>query len=379
MKKICIVATVPNALLMFMKPHIAMLAEQYEVTLITSGVQQDVASLLNENIRLININFSRKISFWQDMTCLIQLYRIFCKERYDVVHSLMPKTALLAMFAARFARVPIRIHTFTGQVWANKKGIARWGLKLLDRFVAFCATGLLADSFSQRSFLIDECIVDENKITVLANSSVCGVDIKRFRPDSIRRDQIRAQLGISSDAIVYLFLGRVNKDKGIMDLVRAFAEIAANLPQAHLLVVGPDEQSLDSTLQLLMSSCLDRFHRIGFVDKPEDYMVCADIFCLPSYREGFGSAIIEAAASGVPAVASSIYGLVDAIKDCETGFLHQPNNIEEIKSALIKLTLDHGLRKKMSKQAIARAHSFFTTDVVVSAMRAYYQNLLINK
>lgn len=73
------------------------------------------------------------------MISLFHLYRIFRKEQFDVVHSLMPKTGLLAMLAAFFVGVPHRIHTFTGQVWANKEGLARWGLKILDKIIAKCA------------------------------------------------------------------------------------------------------------------------------------------------------------------------------------------------------------------------------------------------
>ncbi|WP_370867148.1 glycosyltransferase [Methylotenera sp.] len=375
-KKICIVATVPYALVMFMKPHIAMLAEQYDVTLIANGVKQDFSSMLNENVRFFPVNIARKISLWRDVVSLFQLYRIFRKEQFDIVHSLMPKTGLLAMLAAFFVGVPHRIHTFTGQVWANKEGLARWGLKTLDKLIAKCATDLLTDGFPQRLFLIEQHIVEENKIVVLGNGSTRGIEAERFKPNLAIRNQIRSNLGISDNAVVYLFLGRLNKDKGIQDLAHAFAGLAVNMPHAHLLVVGPDEGGMDSMLLSILEKCTGQFHRIGFTDKPEDYMACADIFCLPSYREGFPSVIIEAAAVGVPAVASNIYGVVDAVVDGETGILHQPKSIEGIKRALLTLTNDADLRAKMSKQAMTRAHTFFATDILVNAMRKYYQNLL---
>ncbi|MDO9394864.1 MAG: glycosyltransferase, partial [Methylotenera sp.] len=126
----------------------------------------------------------------------------------------------------------------------------------------------------------------------------------------------------------------------------------------------------------ILEKCAGQYHRVGFTNKPEDYMACADIFCLPSYREGFPSVIIESAAVGVPAVASNIYGVVDAVVDGETGILHQPKSIEGIKRALLTLTNDADLRAKMSKQAMTRAHTFFATDILVNAMRKYYQNLL---
>lgn len=375
-KKICIVATVPYALVMFMRPHIAMLAEQYDVTLIANGVTQDVALLLGDHVRFVRVNIVRKISLGQDAVALFRLYRIFFQERFDVVHSLMPKTGLLAMLAAFIAGVPHRIHTFTGQVWTTRKGVARLGLKLFDRFIAYCATALLADSFSQRQFLIKEHVVKKDKIVVLGNGSVCGVDIERFRPNSEIRHQIRANLGILDNDIVYLFVGRLNVDKGIQDLAHAFAALADSMSHAHLLVVGPDEGNMDAMLNFILNKYSEQFHRVGFTDRPEDYMACADIFCLPSYREGFGSVIIESAAMGVPAIASNIYGLEDAVKDGETGILHQPKNIEEIKLALLTLSNDDDMRENMSKQAQVRVHTFFTMDIVKDAMRKYYQALL---
>ena len=359
-----------------MKPHITMLAKQYDVTLIANGLEQDFSTLINESVQFIPVDIARKVSLWLDMVALFNLYKIFRKKHFDVVHSLMPKTALLAMLAAFFACVPKRIHTFTGQVWANKVGVARLGLKMLDKLVAKCATGLITDSASQRQFLISQHVVEGEKIVVLGNGSVCGVDAERFKPNLAARHEVRTNLGIPDSAIVYLFLGRLNKDKGIQDLAHAFVELAGNMHQAHLLVVGPDEGGMDMMLQLILAKCSKQFHRIGFTNKPEDYMACADVFCLPSYREGFGSVLIEAAAVGLPAVASRIYGITDAVVDGETGVLHQPKNIEEIKRALLTLTIDTNLREKMSKQAMARAHNYFATDVVVAAMRKYYQTLL---
>jgi len=375
-KKICIVATVPYALVMFMKPHITMLAEQYDVTLIANGVEQDLSSLLSDGVRFIHVNIARKISLWLDMVALFQLYSIFRKERFEVVHSLTPKAGLLVILAAFIAGVPHRIHTFTGQVWANKVGVARLGLKIFDKLLAKCATGLLADSVSQCQFLIAQHIVEKEKIVVLGNGSACGVDTKRFKPNLTIRHQIRSNLSIPDSAIVYLYLGRLNKDKGIQDLAHAFAELAGNMPHAHLLVVGPDEGDMDMVLHLILAKYIGQFHSIGFTNKPEDYMACADIFCLPSYREGFGSVLVEAAAVGLPAVASRIYGITDAVVDGKTGMLHQPKNIEEIKRALQTLANDASLREKMSKQAKERTHEFFATEIVVGAMRQYYQKLL---
>ena len=375
MKKICILATVPFSINVFMKPHIAMLARHYDVTLIANGTEQDVISMLGEHVKFIHVGIARKISLWLDLVALIQLYRIFRKERFDVVHTITPKAGLLGMLAAFLTRVTHRVHTFTGQVWANKIGIARWGLKAIDNLIVIFATRLLADSFSQRQFLITQHVVKKDKIVVLGNGSACGVDIKRFKPNLAMRHQVRSSLGIPDNAIVYLFLGRLNKDKGVLDLAHAFSELAGNLTDIHLLVVGPDEGGMDKALELILFKSKFFFHRIGYTNNPEDYMASADVFCLPSYREGFGSVIIEAAAVGVPAIASNVYGLADTVKNGETGILHHPKNIQEIKLALLTLANNDVLRLNMSKQAMVRAHELFDMNMVVAEMAKFYQKL----
>jgi glycosyltransferase involved in cell wall biosynthesis len=279
------------------------------------------------------------------------------------------------MVSALAAGVPNRIHTFTGQVWANKKGFSRWALKNLDRLIATCASGLLADSFSQRQYLIDLHVVNKNKITVLGNGSICGVDLKRFKADVGVRKEIRTSLGILNDDVVYLYLGRLNADKGILDLALAFASLTERLDNIHLVVVGPDEADVSLRLEQVLNTCERQFHRVDFTYTPERYMACADVFCLPSYREGFGSVIIEAAAAGVPAIASNIYGLADAVENGVTGILHQPKNIDEIKSAMLAM-YSQDERVKFSKHAFDRTKSLFSSEIVVLAMRNYYQSVL---
>jgi glycosyltransferase involved in cell wall biosynthesis len=377
LKKICIVATVTYPLLVFMKPHIAMLSDQYDVTLIANGAESELVALLNENVRFIPVGIERKISLWRDVKALFKLYGIFRKERFDVVHSIMPKSALLGMLAAFCARVPHRLHMFTGQVWATKTGFSRWALKMLDKLIAKSATHLLADSFSQRQFLINEHVVNENKIKVLGKGSICGVDVQKFQPNPKAREQIRRDLNIPADAIVYLFLGRLNKDKGVQDLANAFVGLAAKMPSIHLLIVGPDEEGMDEKLGVILHKVLSQYHRVGFTARPEDYMACADIFCLPSYREGFGSVIIEASATGLPAIASNIYGLVDAVSNNETGLLHPPRDIEEIQKLLLRLSENHALREIMGAAGMTRAHQYFSSELVTEQMKAYYQYFLV--
>ena len=373
-KKICIVATVPYALNMFMAPHIRMLAKTYDVTLITNGQHSDLDFCIGEIIHFIPLGIVRKISLLHDVRVLISLCFIFRSQQFDAVHSLTPKMGLLAMVAACLTRVPRRIHTFTGQVWANKQGVARWCLKFLDKLTATCATNLLADSASQRQFLLDQSVTTNSKISVLGLGSVCGVDMARFRPNSIVRHAVRRSMTIADDDLVVLFLGRLTKDKGILDLVLAFSALADEIPNLHLLVVGPDESHVESTILKILEKHEQRFHRVGFTNVPEEYMACADVIGLPSYREGFGSVIIEAAAVGIPAVASDIYGLVDAVVDGKTGILHEAKNVSEIRSALVRLLSNAKLRTEMGNAAQARARACFDVSTLASEMDTFYKH-----
>lgn len=375
-KRVCIVATVPFALMMFMKPHIFMLSEKYDLTLIANGKSTEMELLLRNGVKFIPIDIERKVSIWSDFYVLIRLFLIFRKNQFDAVHSIMPKAGLLSMLAAFFSRVPTRIHTFTGQVWANKTGLARLILKLFDKVIALFATNLLADSFSQRDFLIKQNISYGGKIQVLGYGSVCGVDIDRFKPNLIVRNAIRTSLGIPTGAIVFLYLGRLNKDKGILDLAASFGRLADDLPKAHLMMVGPDEEDIAENLYEILKRYRHRFHLVGFSTNPEDYMASADIFCLQSYREGFGSVVIEAAAVGLPAIASNIYGLADAVVNGETGILHEVGNVEEITRAMLTLSGNDDLRVEMGSNAQYRVKKNFTVDVITQEMKIFYEKLL---
>jgi glycosyltransferase involved in cell wall biosynthesis len=359
----------------FMKPHIDMLAEQYDVTLIANGRVEEFAVSKTSGVHIISVAIARDIKPLQDIRALFALIKIFKTQRFDAVHSITPKAGLLSMLAAKLTSVPVRMHVFTGQVWATKSGWMREGLKALDKVIATCATSLLTDSPSQKDFLVKENIVRQDKIAVLGNGSVAGVDVLRFKPDAHARQRIRSELKIMDSAVVCLYLGRLNQDKGVQDLAQAFAHIASQVPEAHLLVVGPDEANMADDIERILGGCRPQYHRIGFTSKPEDYMAASDIFCLPSYREGFGSVLIEAAAVGVPALASNIYGITDAVDGGKTGILHDPKNVEQIAQGLLRLIQNDDLRHTMSVQAKERACRLFDTKVLVTAMQNHYAYL----
>jgi glycosyltransferase involved in cell wall biosynthesis len=244
----------------------------------------------------------------------------------------------------------------------------------MDKTIALLSTYTLADGVSQREFLLNEGIISKKTSGVLAQGSLFGVDTARFKPDDNARKRIREELLISDEDTLFLFMGRLTRDKGVLDLAAAFAGM--NNPKTHLLVVGVDEeQMLDQMLQLTRS-CAKQIHTIGFTDKPEHFMAAADVLCLPSYREGFNNVVIESAAVGTPTIGSRIYGIVDSIIENETGLLFEARDAHGLKTAMVTLTDDKALRNKLGQQAMARVHQQFTSEQLSSAWLEFYKERL---
>jgi glycosyltransferase involved in cell wall biosynthesis len=371
-KKICFVTTSPLIVNFFLVPHLRHLATRYEVSLaVTLPGEAPLKDL--PGVRIEPVTIPRRIRPAGDAMALRRLTQLFRERRYDLVHSFSPKAGLLSTWAGKRVGVPARLHTFTGQVWAARRGPMRALLRAADRATARRATEVLADSASQREFLVREGVVAAERCRVLGAGSVCGVSAQRFRPDPEARALVRAELGIDAQAPVVLFVGRVTRDKGILDLARAFAALGAEFPRAVLLVVGPDEDGLGAELERL---CAGRARLVGYTHVPERYMAGADLLCLPSYREGFGAVVIEAAAAGLPAIGARIYGIVDAVQEGKTGLLFEAGNLGELQGCLRALLGDAARREHLGTAARARALAEFAEERVVGLLAARYREIL---
>ncbi|PYC29557.1 glycosyltransferase family 1 protein [Aquipseudomonas alcaligenes] len=369
-KRLCFITTVPMAVSAFLRLHIERLANDYDVFVISNYGAEPVPQ--DERVTYLSVPLARDISPIVDLKTLFQLVRLFRRHRFDAVHSVTPKAGLLGMLAACMAGVPVRVHWFTGQVWVTRMGAARFVLKSADRLIAATASHLLADSPSQRDFLLAEGVCRAGALEVIGDGSICGVDGERFRPDQQARERVRAEHGIPLDAPLVLFLGRLNTDKGLREMAEAMLALDERFPSLHWLVVGPDEGGMVEHILSVAGRLGERLHFQGFTREPEAYMAAADIFCLPSYREGFGSSVLEAAAAGVPSVATRIYGLTDAVEDGVTGLLVPQAKVPELVGALQRLLDDGALRAAMAEAARARALQRFSRERIVEGLGAFY-------
>lgn len=346
-------------------------------------VGQDVSSnqRVYPDVTFVDININRKTSIILDGLALIKLCRFFLSYKPDVIHSIMPKAGLLTALAGFICRVPIRIHTFTGQTWVARTGVSRHFYYLIDRLINTLNTHCLTDSPSQSAFLFEHKISKAGKaLPVLSKGSLSGVDIERFDLLALADDaeKLRNKLGLVQENFIFSFIARKTREKGAIDALHAFALVSASFKEARLLFVGPDEDGEIEQLRKINPELFTNVIDVGHVSNHEVYLAITDVLCLPSYREGFGSIVIDAAAMSVPTIGSRIPGLTDSVSDQQTGALFPAGNIEELVKLMLRFIDNQETRQRMGASAKARVDDFFTADRLYSALREFYLNCAKN-
>jgi len=364
-RKICIVCSTPLVIHFFLQAHIRVLAQHYDVTVMTNPANDTQTPPLDLPVKKKVIGIRRQITLLSDLKALLQIVRLLRNDNFDLVWGVGPKGGLLGMLAALLCRTPVRLFIFQGEVWASRKGIWRELIKSMDKITAHSATHLLAVSHSEREFLIQEKVVRPASIGVLGEGSIGGVDLQYYQPSPQRKAMIRAELGIPASATVALFLGRLHPDKGILDLLSAFVQARKECPNLWLLIVGPDEGNFVQVIPQMLGESMACCRMVGFTTEPRDYFAAADFLCLPSYREGFPVSILEAGACGIPAIGSDIYGVKDAIRDQQTGLIFPPHDIHALSRLLVRLYQSPSLCRALGEAAAQRVGEEFEQKTVI--------------
>ena len=374
--KIAIVVTNVSTAYWFLRPHLRMLSELYDVTLLLKNDDPELLLEMALPISIIEIPIERKINIIADIKTLIRLFLIFKREGFKSVHTITPKAGLLGIVASFLARTPIRIHTFQGEFWKNTTGFSRMFFISLDKIVASFATNITVVSKSERNFLIQEKILKNDQAKVLGEGTICGVDLERFVKNPNQRRLSRSRAGYIDNEIVFAYVGRLNNEKGLHILAGAFKSLFSNYNNARLLIIGPDE---DGTAEKLknFSSQFDPgvVNILPFMKNPETSLILADVLVLPSFREGFGMVIIEAAAMGIPSIGSNIYGISDAIQDGRTGLLFSVGDSHDLYIKMKNMITEDEERKKLGNCAHERVMKSFSQDIILGYFMKYYRSL----
>lgn len=374
-KKICFVVAVPITVHAFLKDHMEMLSHEYDIYLMGNFTDKKVTAGLPLK-EAFHIDIERGISLWRDSKAVMQAWRLFRKMKFDAVHSVTPKAGLVTAMAAWMAGIPHRTHIFTGQVWATRQGLSRCLLKSIDKLIASLDNHILVDGKSQRSFLVKEGVLKEGQAEVFCNGSIAGVNAERFVPNAVARKEEREKIGIKEHVLTYIFIGRFNHDKGIGELYEAFNRLAAEEEDVFLLLVGADEEGyLEKVSAYKHIKEGENFHNYGLTRQPERVLNAGDVFVLPTYREGFGSSVLEAACIGLPSICSDAYGVLDAYIPNETGLQCHVGDVDSLYQCMRKMHDDRDMVKRLGEKSRERALRDFNVKPISEAWVQFYKDL----
>ncbi len=378
------VTTVPETFTFF-RGQIGFLQERgFLIKAVSSPGPLLAATAQRENIQVFPVPMPRRITPWADLVSLWQLYGIFRQQQPTIVHAHTPKAGLLGTLAARLARVPVVVYSMRGLPFVTARGLKRSLLLGTEKVACGLADRVIAVSQANRQTALAAGICSPGKIMVLGHGSSNGVDAEaRFNPRRLApetRARVRQRYHIPAEAVVLGFVGRIVRDKGILELAQAWQWLRERYPNLYLLLVGPKEPQDPVPRPVLADLEADsRVVWTGPCDDPAPFYAAMDILTLPTHREGFPNTPLEAAAMNLPVVATAVDGCVEAVADGVTGILVPPYDSRALAQALARLVSAPELREKMGQAGRRRVLAQFRPQVIWQALYESYRQLLSAK
>ncbi len=339
-KKICFCATIGATIKAFLVDLSNYLVENenYDVTWIC-GEDDSLKGLTNEHIHYIPLKMKRGIAF-DGLGLIWQMYRIFKRERFDIVQYSTRNAGTYASIAAWMAGIKVRLYCQWGMMFIALKGLKRLLLKLDEKMIVNLSTVIESESFSMYELAIQHGIYTPEKASVIWNGSACGVKLEEYvlsnKPSW--RDEVRKKYGISKHALVFGYCGRITRDKGLNELFGAFKRVIEDknrTQDAYLMIIGAND-SAETINQDLFSWAKSSPNVIftGFINNVPKYYSALDVFASLSYREGFGLVVIEAAAMAVPGIVTDVIGQRDTIEHLKTGYSVPGHDVDHVVKAM---------------------------------------------
>ena len=322
----------------------------------------------------------REISLWTDFKGLLKFICYFRKEKPQIVHGNTPKGSLLSMLSAWITCVPVRIYMCHGLRYQGCSGFKRKLLMWMERSSCYCATHIICVSKGVAEILKEDKITKKEPVVVW-NGSVRGIDVVKFDPSrEFDKENIRNLYGIKKEDFLLTFVGRIVKDKGINELVRAFSELEKKYPDMKLLLVGGAED-VGNPISSEAREIIENSPNIvapGVQYNIPEILSITDLFVFPSYREGFGLSLMEAGAMGVPSISTDIVGCNEVVINGKTGLLIPSKSSEAIKNAIEKLYLDKQTLASMRDNSRSSIVGRYESSQLYQEYRKYYKSLISN-
>jgi len=356
LNKLVRVTTIPLSLEKLLEGQLTFMSQHYQVIAVAADEKRLEKYGVDNNVETYAVELTRAITPIADLKAVFKLTSFLRKEKPLIIHSHTPKAGIISMLAGWLAGVPIRLHTVAGLPLLEVKGFKRRILDFVEKLTYKLAHKVFPNSFELKKIILDLNYANESKLKVLGNGSSNGIDTTYFDPQRFTEDfksDLRSKFGIPQEDIVFVFVGRLVKEKGIEELVRAFNELRVSSPKCSLLLIGPYEQELDPISEEIIQE-IEKNPKIittGYELDVRPYFAIANILTFPSYREGFPNVVLQAGAMSLPAIVSDINGCNEIIQNGENGIIIPVKSEEALKVAMKKLVEDIDLRSQLTLNA----------------------------
>ena len=333
-------------------------------------------------VRSVPINISRQPHVLKDFISLIRIWWFFIFNRFDLIVVSTPKASLIGSLAARLAFQKRLVFMIRGRAYENMRGVKREFFRLMDKITCGLSDRVQSISKELAESYVEEGICASGKIIVLGLGSSNGVDLSKFDPDFHleRRHLVRRDLGVKDSSFVFMYCGRVRRDKGIDELVAAFQRFLSSplgTNEAVLLIVGSYE--LFDPLKGETIKFLTESRNVCFVEwarHVEPYFSAADVFVFPSHREGFGNVALEASAMSLPVIAFDVVGSREAVEADRSGLLVEAFSVEGLFQAMVRLYESEELRRTLGSYGRRRVEHYFDSEVVWRRLLRFYNEVV---
>lgn len=379
-KKLIRITTVPISLEKLLENQLIFMSDYFDVTAISSDLKRLNKFGIDNNVRVKHINLTRKITPIKDLIALYSLYRYLKREKPYIVHSHTPKAGIVGMLASKLARVPYRLHTVAGLPLMEATGAKRKILNFVEKLTYKSATDVYPNSYGLEKIILKENFCKKEKLKVIANGSSNGINTEYFDPklysDKVK-NELKSKLKINKKDYVFVFVGRLVKDKGINELIKAFKRLSNKDFKCKLLLVGPFENELDPLEKdtLIEIKTNKNIISVGYQKDVRPYYSISNALVFPSYREGLPNVVLQAGAMNLPSIVSNINGCNEIIEDNINGIIIPPKNIETLFVAMKKLLENKSFNEKLTAQTRKTIYEKYDQNFVWQSILDVYNKL----
>ncbi len=368
--KIGIITTISKTMDWFIVDSARNLSKNgYDVTLI-SNMTNDFIERNSDYAECISLDMNRGASVKDLFLGIRKLTKIFKEKKFDIIYYMSPNASMYSAVAGFFSKTKIRVYNQTGLRYVSFGGVKRFIFKLVEQITCLFSTHIKAMSFKNMDFAISEKLCNKKKISIVGIGGTVGVNLDECAGfnHAEKRNELRKKYNIPQEAFVFGYVGRVNVDKGINELITAFFKLKDIYDDIYLVLVGMiDEVNPIDKENMKLAEKSDSVILTGNVPTGEVYhhMAMFDVLTHPTYREGFGKVLQEAMGMKIPIITTNVPGPSEVVEDGISGILCESKNSGDLSEKMIMLYNDLSKRVSLAEAGYERAKKYFDRPIML--------------